>query len=342
MNTNTNPPQFLAQAAWHLVKEFAGIYNNSYMYHKFPQYELSVLLRAAPLEFGFTHPIHTLKEGVRPTHLFHPDQGVLKPVPRHYLNEMSYAYFKLMHPHYVTGAAPKRVPRDWNSKKVGGVNTGIDIGLTWLASDKWIDWDGVWWSPSQIDNGTITQKLPPIGFKTYNTERVLWNFLEECIETAAIQNSVQAIPLVKANLFKVIARHPSRHAIYKELDRLHKGERRRCLCGSNVPTNSKSALTRHLKTSRHCKNVTYKSNLHTIAKWHRHTGFIPVGFEQTSILPFTSINTLSHIIPADSKRTAKHWVSKALLKPSESVDLVELMRKDTNGRGWWREHGPGS
>lgn len=331
MNTNTNPPQFLAQAAWRLVKEFAGIYNNSYMYHKFPQYELSVLLCAAPLEFRFTHPIHTLKEGVRPTHLFHRDQGVLKPVVRHYLNEMSYAYFKLMHPDYVTGAAPKRVPHDLNRS----VNTGIERPqFNDITSDKWIDWDGVWWSPSQIDNGTITQKLPPIGFKTYKTERVLWKFLEECIETAAIQNSVQAIPLVKANLFKVIARHPSRHAIYKELDRVHKGERRRCLCGSNVRTNSKSVLARHLKTSRHCKNVTYNSNLHTIAKWHCHTGFIAVGFEQTSILPFTSINTLSHIIPADSKRTAKHWVSKKLRKPSESVDLAVRMSDDTGGRGW--------
>jgi hypothetical protein len=340
-NTNPNPPQHLAQAAWRLVKEFAGIYNNHYEYHMFPQYELSVLLYETSLFMqNYTHygiAIRTLQEGVRPTYLFHQDPespGVLKPVERHYITEMSYAYFTLKHPEYVSGTDPKRVPYHWNGRKVCGVNTAIDLTqFDDIAHSEWIDWNGTWWSPSQINNGSSRQKLPPIGFKCYNTEPELWKFLEECIEQHAIENSARAIPVAKANFFKAVARHPSRNAIYEELHRVHKGRRRRCMCGTLVPTNRKSVLDRHLKTTTHCKNVTYKSNLRTIAKWHHITGYTPVAFERRSTLPFPTIDTWSHVIPADSKRTNRHWCTKALLKPSEAVELTFLMRRATDGHG---------
>ena len=105
------------------------------------------------------------------------------------------------------------------------------------------------------------------------------------------------------------------------------------MCGTNLPTNRKSVLDRHLKTTTHCKNVTYNSNLYTIAKWHHQTGYTPVAFERRSTLPFPSIDRWSHVIPADSKRTDRHWCTKVLLKPSEAVELTFSMRRATDGRG---------
>lgn len=351
-NTNTNPPQRLAQAAWRLVKEFAGIYNNPFNYQEFAQCELSVLLKQG-IGNQIHHAIHTLREGSRPTHLFHQDSaspGVLKPVKRHYLTEMSYAYFKLMHPDYVSGATPKRVPYGWNGKKVCSVNTKINLrDFNDIAHDSSIDWEAEnknWWKPSHIDNcidGSL--RLPPIKWISAQTDPGLWFYLEQSIAEQSVQNSAAAIPVAKASFLKTLARHPSRNSVYKKLDKVVSTKKRACLCGAVISTRRKSDLDRHLKTHSHCIKIFKNANLTTINNWWDTTGNVPLGFTRDlSAEWWEPLDVWRHVIPDDRKRPVNHYGYRCIqrlraqghpnLDPCMSFNLHSSLRRSTDGRGY--------
>lgn len=351
-NTKTNPPQHLAQAAWRLVKEFAGIYNNPFNYQEFAQCELSVLLRQG-IGGQIDYAIHTLKEGTHPVFLFHQDSaspGVLKPVKRHYLTEMSYAYFKLMHPEYVSGATPKRVPYGWNGKKVCSVNTKINLrDFDSIARDSVIDWETEktkWWKPSHIDNcidGSL--RLPPIKWTSAQTDPGLWLYLEQTIEEHSVQNSAAAIPIAKASVLKTLARHPLRNSVYKKLDKVLNNKTRACLCGAVISTRRKSDLDRHLKTHSHCVRIFRNANLSTINNWWDTTGNVPVGFTRDlSVRARPPLDVWRHVIPEDRKRPVKHYAYRCIqhmrahgqphLDPCMSFTLHSSLRRSTDGRGY--------
>ena len=327
--SESKPKHYLAQAAWRLVKEYAGIYSFKHFgtistisyelllevmtkelisnskdrarfkkkylcveEYKFPQYRWHKV--NSSLTDDYINAVSTLVVGPRVPRAYPTDRFVA--TARHITNELSVAYYNKYH--YaackVMAAAAESIADDKMLDASVFRTTPGAMPITWLPAVKL-----ELLQPSVLDD------------------------LAHDVLKSAIKSSNEASIAHKTHIHKFILEalptHPNRKKLYERLLYVTKAGMIKCACGKSITS---ASYHKHLRSHNHTFSIMREYNMHTLEYWYQETGKTPYGFFRKED------GTWRHIIPEDPTRPLLH-----LIRHPGGINLCEYISTTADGRG---------
>jgi hypothetical protein len=346
------PKIYLAQAAWRLVKEFAGIYNIKHI-NVISQMDTDLIIDEL---FKTLLPAYPYK---RTQHESHDGRRLQRDKDRKLFKNMIrpaiYAVKDFKHPaRYWQKGVHKTNDRSLILEGVSFIFASHlehkQDSVVWTSYDRNIrnELELAYYNKyhhsvckimastarSFIDDPFLRtlvyegvagsmplELLPRLDIESMPNElkNELWIDILHNAVAQQYSASISHEKLLRSSIFAVLANHKRRQEVYKNLVKINKSGKYRCACGKLVTSRSERS---HILSNTHSTNILRDMNMTTLEAWYKVSGTVPHGFFRDDQ------GQWKHIIPADSKRTIHH-----IIKHNDGVNLCDYISRSPDGRG---------
>ena len=341
------PKIYLAQAAWRLVKEFAGIYNIKHI-NAISQLDSDIIIdelfktllpayghgalpskriqrdRDRRLFKNMIRPaIYAVNDFKRPARYWH--KGVHKTNDRSLILEGVSFIFDSHLKHKQGSVVWKSYDRNIRSELEHAYYNRHHYSVCKIMASTARSFIDDPFLRTRVYEGAAgnmpLEVLPRLDIESMPSEmkNELWNDILHNAVAQQYSASISHEKLLRSSIFAVLANHKRREEVYKNLAKIAKSGKYRCACGKLVSSRSERS---HILSKSHSFNILRDMNMNTLEAWYKVSGTVPHGFFRDDQ------GQWKHIIPADKKRTIFH-----IIKHKNGVNLCDYISRRPDGSG---------